>query len=426
MESNTVKIAGIIVAHNEWPLLGISIAHAMENVVDEVWVLDHNSTDETAAGLRRLQNLWGEYRFHIVRANTVGFYQEALTNLMVQMAYSSNPDWIYVFDADEFMLSDEGTLRSVLMKLPADVAAVRYEVENFVSVSDFNDRLLSDYRRLRYRSVPSLFLDLDHETAIDEIQSGTLSFFDLIFRPKLIFRASQTAWVAAGAHSLRSDTQPKTLVVGRGELRAAHFPLLSETRLLLRVSQGLEIQRAGFPLSHGWQSQMIYGLHKENRLKQFWAAHSLQDREKSHPPHPWPVVEDDLFIRSIDRALNMLEANSVIYSDETETRGVPTEDTVALHVTVKALARQQHAFDRMEQDLRTMRADLTEKAARLVEMQAISMGLKQTNDAESLSETMRFATWLSAVVKKMAPRGSWRRALLRTVLRGIKRLRGRR
>lgn len=49
------RIIGLLKVKNEWPLLAVTLTHALRNHVDAVYVLDHGSTDGTAAGLAALQ-----------------------------------------------------------------------------------------------------------------------------------------------------------------------------------------------------------------------------------------------------------------------------------------------------------------------------------------------------------------------------------
>jgi hypothetical protein len=116
-----MKIVGIVFAKNEWGLIVVSISHALINHVDEVYVVNHASTDQTFNGLNHLKKLWGE-RLHIITINNIGFFQEEATNTIIQISKKSNPDWIYVFDADEFLLADESTSLKKYCQIQKNVA----------------------------------------------------------------------------------------------------------------------------------------------------------------------------------------------------------------------------------------------------------------------------------------------------------------
>ena len=70
------KVVGLIQARNEWPLLAISISHALLNHVDVVYLLKHNCTDGSDEGINRLQSLW-KGRLRVLEFNDDQFLQEA-------------------------------------------------------------------------------------------------------------------------------------------------------------------------------------------------------------------------------------------------------------------------------------------------------------------------------------------------------------
>ena len=53
-------IHGIVVSRNDWGILALSIANVLHNHADIVHVLNHGSSDQTAHGLKVLQEIWGE------------------------------------------------------------------------------------------------------------------------------------------------------------------------------------------------------------------------------------------------------------------------------------------------------------------------------------------------------------------------------
>ena len=120
------RIVGYVMARDEWPLLALAITHALMNHVDHVLVLDHDSGEETQAGLERLAGDWPG-GVTVVRLEDPDYYQEAATTLMSCVGGFVSYDWVYVFDADEFLLTPPGSgLGDVLAEVPSDVDLVRY------------------------------------------------------------------------------------------------------------------------------------------------------------------------------------------------------------------------------------------------------------------------------------------------------------
>lgn len=102
------RIIGLLKVKNEWPLVAVTLMHALRNHVDAVFVLDHGSTDGTATGLAALQASPLGERIHVVRFDEEAFIEEAFMNALVEVCQASAPDWIYPFDADEILIAPTG------------------------------------------------------------------------------------------------------------------------------------------------------------------------------------------------------------------------------------------------------------------------------------------------------------------------------
>ena len=83
-----------------------------------------------------LQELWPG-RLHVLSYEDDDFWQEACTSVLIEVSQASSPDWLYVLDADEFLLVDDGAgdLRQELAGVDDDCFQVRYDVQNWVSFS---------------------------------------------------------------------------------------------------------------------------------------------------------------------------------------------------------------------------------------------------------------------------------------------------
>jgi hypothetical protein len=301
------KVIGLIMASNEWPLVSLSISHALMRHVDMVYVLKHRCTDGSNEGIERLQALWKD-RLRILESHYDQFFQEASMNALLQISQESSPDWFYIFDADEFLLTEGNRpLKQIIADIEPDYSVIDYEIQNWVPNNDFDDKNLEHYRKLRYRSVPNVFHDMDPEVCIDEIAAGNLNFYDLPFPSKVIFRNDPYLWPSAGAHFLKYSSPAPMIALKPTQLCTAHFPFLSRTRLLEKAKQGELLINAGFPKSHGWQSQMTYSFLQDTRLDEFWDSHSIGNNTGKEDRISPSVVIDDRFQKAIDPVLSLLE-----------------------------------------------------------------------------------------------------------------------
>lgn len=318
------KIVGIVQASNEWPLIALSIAHALTYHVDEVFVLNHASTDVSLEGLKNISAIWSG-RVHILNCYDNNYWQEASTNILIEICQSASPDWIYVFDADEFLLTRENRpLKEILREIDPKYTAIRYEVQNWISTLDFDENQLDDYRKLHFRSVPNMFLNVRADLIVDEIENGNWNFYDLPFPSKVIFKNEVNNWLVAGAHSIKDMSSTDVFHCDVSEMCAAHFPFLSRKRLQDKLKHGEKLIRGGFPITHGWQSQLIYRLWEKGSLSQFWENHSLVDCNEfvvNNTTAP-SFIEDDSFVKAIEPVLSIL----LHKCDEESFRNVERQD----------------------------------------------------------------------------------------------------
>jgi hypothetical protein len=304
---NVSKVVGLIHSKNEWPLLALSISHALMYNVDEVYVLNHGSVDQSSEGLQHLQKLWNN-RIHIFNWYDERYWQEVFANALIMIGRASSPEWFYVFDADEFLITREfRPLKSIVNDVDPKYSSIRYEVQNWISTEGFDETDLNQYRMLRYRSVANSFIEMHPAVYVDEILAGNLNFFDVHFPSKVVFRNDGPLWLEAGAHHMRKPIHFQTLTLSADELRVAHFPLLSRRKLERKVKHGQRLNQDGFPATHGWQSQMIYKFSQENKLDEFWHSHTISAGNDSNsrtlPSH---IIEDG-FVQAIEPTLRLIE-----------------------------------------------------------------------------------------------------------------------
>lgn len=303
-------VTGIVVARNEWPLVGVAVSHALEHHVDAVCVIDHASNDGTAAGLSRLAAHWGP-RLRVYRWDDDAFLQEALTAAAIELSADLGHSWIHVFDADEFLLAPAtdaapGGLRDVLATMPEAVDAVRYAMDHHVAPRDFDTAAIGTLDRFRWRiahrggAMPPL------DALIDSIERGERSFFDVPFLPKVVVRRREGTWIGAGAHRLWGAAEARAR---RRPRRPAlhHLTYPSLRRLHLKAAIGANKIRNGFPRDHGWQNQVLARLAAAGDLDAYWRRHSIGP-DGHLPLGPGTVLlEDDAFATSVARSLAILE-----------------------------------------------------------------------------------------------------------------------
>lgn len=336
-----MKVIGVVQCKNEWGLIAVSVSHALLNHVDAVWVMDDASSDESAAGYGHLKKVWGE-RLTVLNLDSIGFQQEAITNTLIQLAMlTEQPDWIYPFDADEFLVLDEGrSLRELLAEQSDSVDQVRYGVKNFISPRDFDENSIADYRRQIYRSKANRVASI--ETKAREIAAGTAAFFDFGFMSKTVIRARPNIRLDRGSHSSKVFGREQVSMTSE-MMRAVHLPMLTRERIDRKAKQGRAHVDAGAPGGRGWQNQFIYKQEQQGRLDEFWNRHSIDIADV-----PSTVTETALFTDAIEPTLAFLTAQfgsdnlRTPHSTELST-GRSAQTTIGLDEVVRvAFAFQEH------------------------------------------------------------------------------------
>lgn len=295
-------VLGIVVTRNEWPLVGVAIAHALTHHVDAVCVVDHASTDGTAEGLGRLESAWGA-RLRVLRVDEDAFFQEAFNLAALEATRDMPGDWVYVFDADEFLLAPQGGLRGCLAAMADDVDAVRYRLDHYVAPRDHDPSRPEELLRFRYRvrnpdqAIPPL------EPIMERIERGDSSLFDVPFLSKVVVRRRPGTWLTAGAHVMRCAATVREREVDPETLRCAHLTYPSLDRLRRKAALGANKARNGFPILHGWQNQLLARVEAAGGLERFWHRHSIAPGETIRLGPNAEFSEDEVFPRRVGESL---------------------------------------------------------------------------------------------------------------------------
>ena len=287
------RVLGVLIARNEWPLLGICITHALVNHVDELIVVDHASTDETQAGLAALQKRWGK-KIQVLHMAEGTFHHEE-TNLLLKSIYQDRDfDWVYPIDADEFLVTENKiSLKELLSQVPENFDVARYELHNFVAPSDFVEKEFHRYVEIRERAVANSNFTITHKDIFDSIMQGGLNFFDVPFPSKVMFRRMQKSWPVAGSHSLNVIDRDKEFKFDDEKTFVSHLPFLTKDRFERRAIHGKELMDSGYSIDHGWQSQVVNHMKAQGRLSEYWERVSIHTGPSSIQFDSPRTVEDN-------------------------------------------------------------------------------------------------------------------------------------
>jgi glycosyltransferase involved in cell wall biosynthesis len=330
------SILGVVVTRNEWPLVGAAITHALNHHVDTVYVIDHGSSDGTVTGLMQLQSTWGE-ALKIYRFDDVPFLQEAMNATIVELTRDLCHEWLYIFDADEFILTPGNAgLRAILADIPPEFDAVRYPLDHYVPPRDFDGENLArlcEFKLFRCRErAPEQPLEIISR----EIESGRRLFYEIPFDSKVIARRRPGMWLAAGAHVIRGIDSPREYAGKDLGLRCAHLTYLSLKRLEQKADLGASHRLNRFPAHHGWQNQMLARLAAAGQLERYWSHHSYAAAGRGAGDiHPSLAVDSDYTlsvtrtVTSFNRVLQRPRSAAATVAERVIAEPVPARSILA-------------------------------------------------------------------------------------------------
>lgn len=315
--SDRTKVHGFMALKDEWPLCALSIFYALEHNLDDLLVLDNASNDATVAGLAALGRHFGD-RLTIFRLEDLPFWQAEITSEVLHRIDAAADDWLYVLDADEFLLVEgRRSLGAVLDDLPTSVTSVRYERDDYVSHNDFDEADLDAYLQLNARSVPTTFIPSFH-LKVQDIMDGFINYFDVPNASKVIVRQRAFGNLPIGGAHYFNPPDNVTPVERRvADLRMAHLPLLTQARLearAMRRAPGFDGQTG----NEGWQAKVFIGVADAGGLDEFWQRHSIGGGTQLAGSTP-TIVTDDRFRQALRPTVEALRA---LFGDRLESPGM--------------------------------------------------------------------------------------------------------
>jgi hypothetical protein len=200
--NSKVRINAVYVVKNEWPLLAVTISHALTHYADKVLIIDTGSQDGTFQGIKVLQSLWAG-RIELYRCKQEIFDQAPLTNLLIEMSKENRADWTMVLDADEFFVHENYLeFFSKLSDTDEIWSSYAIKVMNFIVDEDHDDFNLKNFQEIAYR-VPGMSpSQISEDDFVNRVLSGEVPLQYICTPDKILVRNSHDIFIAQGAHQV--------------------------------------------------------------------------------------------------------------------------------------------------------------------------------------------------------------------------------
>ena len=225
---------------NEWPLAAVSIAYALINHVDKMYVVDNGSRDGTWQGLKILQEIFPD-RLVVFYYESEYYDQKAISHALGHMGsyQEDQAHWALSLDADEFLIKNfPETLKEYLEKASSSWHSVELEVFNYIPPQGFQDCDLDSYAMIEF-TVRSYSQFISAEEFKTQARAGKLYFQQYKTGGKVAFKMELHKRLGHAAHQIDygdairyqiHDSRTATLTQ-RDLLYLAHLPYTSLKRL---------------------------------------------------------------------------------------------------------------------------------------------------------------------------------------------------
>jgi hypothetical protein len=240
-----VKISGFMTMKNEWPLAAVSVAHALINSVDKMYVVDNGSQDGTWQGLKILQEIFPD-RLDLIYYESEEFNQKAIAHSLAHVIEKADKEsgWGIFLDADEFLIYNNAVeFRTFLEMISLNWHSLVIEVQNYIPPSDFQENVLSMYSNIQYR--PNLYFTYyELDGFREEATAGNFYWQQRQTQSKVIYRMNLHKELGHAAHQIEYGTGVRMIShdqktahgADNWGLFLAHLPYTSLKRLTNRTS----------------------------------------------------------------------------------------------------------------------------------------------------------------------------------------------
>ena len=282
---------------NEWPMLALSISHALANHCDEVIVIDNGSADYFFEGVRELKKLFPERLYIFEYLGT--YNQAAIVGAGIRIARELGADFVISLDADEFLvIKSMISLKEWMSQkiLSEEHTSIRIGMDNFVVPSKFNEYNLLDYSTINIRVKPTQNqISAPRSELIQKIISGEVGILDNHFwNFKVILKMSDTAFLTAGNHQ---TTKPGPIYyASREEIVWAHIPFRRASKVIRR-NFSEDLNKIGNHYS------ILEALAVGRTDDEIWSLVTLDEHNENAQI---PLCEDDALSLSLLPIINLL------------------------------------------------------------------------------------------------------------------------
>ena len=198
----STKINAVFVVKDEWPLLALSVSHALLNYAQKAIIIDTGSQDGTFSGIKKLQQIFPQ-RIDFYSCPQNIFDQAPLANIGLYLSEIDGSDWTVFLDADEWLwCRDFSELRTQLGNTQSNFIGYAIPVINYAPFDGFNDLNLKDFLNVKSRVESVGAYHLSDQVFMDAVLQGKTLLQERKTPDKVLLKSGSEAFITQGNHQL--------------------------------------------------------------------------------------------------------------------------------------------------------------------------------------------------------------------------------
>lgn len=305
--NSEVKVNAVYVVKNEWPLLAVSISHALNHYAHKVIIIDTGSEDGIFAGMKVLQTFW-KNRIELYRIDQDIFDQAPLTNLLVQASKEDHAEWTMILDADEFFVHENYVeFLERLSQTDRKWSSYAIKVINFIVNEEHEDSNLAAFGKIGHAVVGRNSMSIDNNEYVLQVLSGEIPLQLRITPDKILVRNSSDVFISQGGHQLvfgdgkwweKHDSSVSSGSFLGGMI--CHLPHTSERRFISR-------RKRNFFDQDETTNRLNFGILKSQDITSLRSTAVLSEKNKERWLQSGVIMPNESFAQSIAPVISRLE-----------------------------------------------------------------------------------------------------------------------
>ena len=152
LQNKNLSIAGVSMFKDEEDIVYLNLAWHYSLGIKKFAILNNMSSDNTLGEIKRFSQDFPDAQVYLIEDRVVGYYQSRKMTAAAEFAHKLwGVEWIFPFDADEFLCSFRVPLQTVLESIGYEYSFVKILWRNHILKSTYDRSELNPLKRMTHR-----------------------------------------------------------------------------------------------------------------------------------------------------------------------------------------------------------------------------------------------------------------------------------